>query len=264
MLAAHFPAYYGLGSGHGNLLAFGVFDLDAGGTNRLLDGGRYTDGAAQPMAPHQIAEYVKYAWYTPTSGNRHPAEGVTEPDAEKAEAYSWVKAPRYADKPHELGPLARMWINNRYTHGISAMDRIVARAQEAKLIADAMDAWLDELVPDAPVYIESTVPQQATAAGLTEAPRGALGHWMDIDGGVINRYQVITPTAWNASPKDDLEQKGPLEAALIGLPVADVDQPVEVVRVVHSFDPCLACGVHMLRPGQRATDAQVLIPPGIL
>jgi hydrogenase large subunit len=84
--------------------------------------------------------------------------------------------------------------------------------------------------------------------GLTEAPRGALGHWIDIDQGKISRYQVITPTAWNASPRDDLDLMGPIEQALIGIPVADVDQPIKVLRVIHSFDPCLACAVHLVTP----------------
>jgi hydrogenase large subunit len=99
--------------------------------------------------------------------------------------------------------------------------------------------------------------------GLTEAPRGALGHWMEIDDSVISRYQVITPTNWNASPRDNLEQPGPIEAALVGTPVTDLNQPVEILRIVHSFDPCLACAVHMARPGDRRQGTQVLIHPGI-
>jgi hydrogenase large subunit len=262
-LAGLFPSYYQLGVGSGNLLAFGVFDLDASGTNKLLNGGRYTDGEPGSVDPAEITEYVTYSWYTDVCGGKNPAEGVTEPDPDKPGAYSWLKAPRYADKVHELGPLARMWVNNHYTNGISALDRIMARAHETKRIADAMDAWLDELVPDAPVYAPSTIPEQAIGVGLTEAPRGALGHWMNIESSVITRYQVVTPTNWNASPRDYLDQRGPIEAALIGVPVGDIDQPVEVLRVVHSFDPCLACGVHMVRPGDRSGGARVLIPPGI-
>ena len=261
-LAALFPSYYQLGVGSGNLLAFGVFDLDGSGNNKLLNRGRYTDGTPASVDPAQITEYVKYSWYTDACGNKNPAQGETIPDAYKQDGYTWLKSPRYMDKVHEVGPLARMWVNNEYTNGISAMDRIVARAQETKKIADAMDGWLDQLVPQAPVYTAGAIPQQATGVGLTEAPRGALGHWMDISDSTISRYQVVTPTAWNASPRDDLEQMGPIESALLGTPVADVDQPVEVLRIVHTFDPCLACAVHMLRPGQRQ-GVKVLIPPGI-
>ena len=237
--------------------------MNASGTIKLLSGGRYTGGAAGSVDPAQITEYVTYSWFTDACGGKNPAAGLTEPDPDKEGAYTWLKAPRYADEVHELGPLARMWVNDEYTNGISALDRIVARALEAKKIADAMDGWLDELVPDGPVYASSAIPAQATSAGLTEAPRGALGHWMDINDSVITRYQVVTPTAWNASPKDHLDQMGPIESALIGTPVADMSQPVEVLRVVHSFDPCLACAVHMVRPDDGSGGVEVLIPPGI-
>ena len=263
-LGALFPSYYQIGTGIGNLLAFGVFDLNAGGTSQLLAGGRYTRGASGPVDPAEITEQVTYSWYTPACGNRNPAQGLTEPDPDKPDAYSWMKAPRYNGAVHELGPLARMWVNGEYTNGVSALDRIMARALETKLIADAMDGWLDELVPGAPVYVPSTVPVQATGMGLTEAPRGALGHWMNIDGSVITRYQVVTPTNWNASPKDDAGLPGPIDMALMGTPVADVNQPVEVLRVVHSFDPCLACGVHLVRPGERGGGSTVLIRPAPL
>ncbi len=262
LLATLFPNYYQLGRGPGNLLAYGAFDLNASGSSKLFPAGRYTDSASGSFDPAQILEQVTYSWYTDASGNKNPAQGVTQPYADKPAGYSWCKAPRYANKPHELGPLARMWLCGEYTHGISAMDRIVARASEAKKLADAMDGWLNGLVPGAASYAPSSIPQQASAMGLTEAPRGALGHWMDITSSHISRYQVVTPTAWNASPKDNLNQLGALEAGLIGVPVADTTQPVEVIRVVHSFDPCMACAVHVLRPGQRIDESRVLIRGG--
>jgi len=134
---------------------------------------------------------------------------------------------------------------------------------EAKLVADAMDGWLDELVVDEPVYAESDIPVSASGIGLTEAPRGALGHWINIQNSKIDRYQVITPTNWNASPMDDFGQLGPIEQALIGTPVADETQPIEILRVVHSFDPCLACSVHMLRPGKDKPEVVVQTRPSI-
>jgi hydrogenase large subunit len=96
------------------------------------------------------------------------------------------------------------------------------------------------------------MPATAGGAGLTEAPRGSLGHWIRIEDGKIARYQVITPTAWNASPCDDSDQHGPIERALISTPIADTKQPIEALRVVHSFDPCLACSVHLVRPKRDA------------
>jgi hydrogenase large subunit len=103
----------------------------------------------------------------------------------------------------------------------------------------------------------------ASGYGLTEAPRGALGHWVDISSSHISRYQVITPTAWNASPMDDAGQNGPIEQALLGTPVNEVAQPIEVLRVIHSFDPCLACSVHMLRADERKPVQVIDVPAGL-
>lgn len=246
LLGQLFPQYFNMGTGCGNLLSYGVFDLDAAGNTKLLGRGRYTDGVYGSVDISQIVEYVKYAWYTDSSGNTNPAAGVTEPYVDKPGAYSWDKAPRYLAKPHEAGPLARMWINGDYRRGISVMDRLIARARETKKVADAMDGWLNQLVPSQPVYQNWTFPgAMRSGVGLTEAPRGALGHWFQGTAlNKISRYQVVTPTSWNASPKDDAGVRGPIEQALVGVPVADAGQPIEVMRVIHSFDPCLACTVH--------------------
>jgi len=254
-VAGLFPQYYQLGKGPGNLLAYGVFDLNAAGGTKLLKRGRYTQGAFGTVDTNQIKEFVKYSWYSSPSG-LNPAAGVTTSSATKANAYSWVKAPRYLNLPHEVGALARMWVNGDYTNGISALDRHAARALECQKVANAMDGWLNELVPGQPTFAGKAVPQTATGMGLTEAPRGALGHWSQITNGVISRYQIITPTAWNASPMDDNNVSGPLDQALVGTPVADINQPIEVLRVIHSFDPCLSCAVHMVRPGR---DGQSLV-----
>ena len=250
-LAAAFPSYYSLGAGPGNLLAFGVFDLDASGATKLLGPGRYTKGVPGTFNAAQITEDITYGRYN-GADDLNPAVGVTQPNPDKPGAYTWLKAPRYSNQPYELGPLARMWVNGRYTNGISAMDRIMARAAETKFVADAMDGWLDQLEPGQPAYTPSEIAASATSAGLTEAPRGGLGHWMDVTNHVISRYQVVTPTSWNAAPKDHQNQRGPMEEALLGVPVPEITKPVEVLRIIHSFDPCLACAVHLLRPGEKA------------
>jgi len=121
-----------------------------------------------------------------------------------------------------------MWVNGDYRAGISVMDRHLARAAETLKVAKAMVTWADQLNPSAAVAVTANIPSSATAVGLTEAPRGALGHWLRISNGRISRYQIITPTCWNASPRDSAARRGPLEQALIGTPVRDVDQPIEV------------------------------------
>lgn len=257
-----FPEYAQIGQGCGNLLAYGVFDLDTSDTNKLLNRGRYTNGVLQSVNVAAITEDVSHSWYSSPSG-LHPADGQTQPDAEKAGAYSWIKSPRYDGKVHEVGPLARMWVNGDYTNAISVIDRHAARALETKKVADAMDGWLNQLSIGGSSLSTRNTPVTASGFGLTEAPRGALGHWVDIDNRQISRYQVITPTAWNASPMDDAGQNGPIEQALMGTPVADINQPIEVLRVIHSFDPCLACSVHMLRPDQTKALSVVQIPCGL-
>lgn len=261
LLGSLFPAYYSIGAGYGNLIAYGAFDLDSTGTNRLFSPGTFFNGHTYNLNANRIAEYVSHSWYTPASGGLHPANGITEPDADQPNGYTWLKAPRYDGAAYEAGPLARMTINGEYSNGISAMDRIVARALETQKIANAMETWLDQLAPGEPTIQTSSIPAQSVGAGLTEAPRGALGHWMDVQNSVISRYQVVTPTAWNASPKDDENQPGPIEEALVGTPVNDLQQPIEVLRVVHTFDPCLACAVHLIRPGDRTPRAKVLLQP---
>lgn len=251
-VGAAFPEYARIGAGYGNLIAYGVFDLNASGTKKLLARSRYTNGSFGSVNVQEIKEYVSHSWYTSASGNVSPANGITVSQANKPGAYSWTKAPRYRDIPHEAGPLARMYVNGDYRNGISVLDRHVARALEAKKVADAMDGWLTQLVPGQPPVALASNIVNSTAIGLTEAPRGALGHWIGVDKGKLSRYQIVTPTAWNASPMDDMGQHGPIEQALIGTPVKDLNQPIEVMRVVHSFDPCLSCSVHMVRPGKAA------------
>ena len=251
-VAAAYPDYYGVGTGYGNLLAYGVFELDAAGANKLLGRGRSEGGqsAVQPLDTAQITEEVKHAWYADSTSRRHPSVGQTQALHPKSGAYSWLKAPRYGQQPYEVGPLARMWVNGDYQNGVSVIDRHAARATECLKVANAMLGWLDELEAnlDQPVYTPHAAPTEGTGIGLTEAPRGAIGHWVRHKNQQIDHYQVITPTCWNASPRDDRDQPGPLEYALVGTPVADPDKPIEALRVIHSFDPCLSCAVHVMRP----------------
>jgi hydrogenase large subunit len=248
-VADAYKDYFDIGKGYGNLLAFGAFDLDDGGTKKLFKSGLVLDGRSEELNVQNIAEEVTYSWYDRSTENLNPAAGATSPQYPKPHAYSWLKAPRYNGAPCEAGPLARMTLNGDYPERrVSVMDRHLARAYETLKVAEACVSWVEELDPAAQVAVQAVVPDSATAFGLTEAPRGALGHWLEIRGGKISRYQIITPTCWNASPRDAVGQRGPIEEALIGTPVANIDQPIEVVRVIHSFDPCLSCAVHVMRP----------------
>jgi hydrogenase large subunit len=229
-----------------------VFEDDAQGTTHLLRRGRKeaASGAVQAVDVRAIAEDVTASWYSDRSG-LNPASGTTTPAYPKSGGYSWLKSPRYSGKVYEVGALARMTVNGDYSRGVSVMDRHAARAQEALKIAQAIDGWLNDLVPNGPMFDGASMPASASGIGLTEAPRGALGHWLSVADSKISRYQIVTPTCWNASPRDARSAPGALEQALVGTPVVDTAQPIEVLRVIHSFDPCLSCAVHVSRPGQR-------------
>ncbi len=256
LLASQYDDYLHVGRGYGNLLAFGVFELDDTGNGKLLAAGHVVEGSATPLPldPAAVTEHVTHSWFKNTTDGLPPASGQTKAidPASKDYAYSWLKAPRYEGRPYEVGPLARMWVNGDYRRGISVMDRHLARASEALKIALAARNWLEELVPEGPVYEPPTVPESATSMGLTEAPRGALGHWLGIAAGRISHYQVISPTTWNVSPRDHKGILGPLEEALLGTPVQNTDQPIEVMRVIHSFDPCLDCAAHVVKPKHQS------------
>ena len=262
-VAKAFPSYFNLGRGCEAFLAYGVFPEDNAG-NQLLPRGVLNDWALETMDPATITEDVMYSWFS-SGSHLHPSVGETVAAPDKAGAYSWVKAPRYDGEVMEVGPLARVLVNyaansnaklkalvdgllaelgRPLTDLASVMGRHAARALECKVIADRVEDWLNTLVPVQDGYVAFTIPASGQGVGLTEAARGALGHWLQISNSVVSRYQCVVPTTWNTSPRDDLGQPGPIEQALVGTPIADPANPIEAVRVVRSFDPCLSCAVH--------------------
>lgn len=258
--ARQFSAYAKIGRGVQRYLSFGVFEEGSGTwlPNGVVEDGRYT-----PLNTALIAEELGSSRYQAAPAS-HPRQGQTRPSSEKAGAYSWIKAPRYAGKAVEVGPLARMVVASEAGHqGVqstlsallrdtglppaalaSVIGRHAARAAEAVLLAQRMETWLDRLAPGAPCVATYKPQANGQGEGLTEAPRGALGHWIDVRGGKIARYQCLVPSTWNFSPRGDRGDPGPVEAALLGTLVNPAYQGLEVARVVRSFDPCIACAVH--------------------
>lgn len=252
-LAGAYPDYYDIGVRKPNFLVYGLFPRDEKGEEKHFTAGVVLNGQRQSFDSTAIEEHLKNSWFTGESPG-HPAQKKPRPDREKEEAYSWVKAPRYKGKAVEGGPLARLWLKGEYRRGVSTMDRIVARVLETEMIGKLMEGWLEELQPGEPVFNPFEVPREAESAGLTGAMRGPLGHWLRIEKGRIAHYQIITPTAWNFSPRDDEGKPGPVEEALVGTPVEDEDQPIEVSRVVRAFDVCSSCATHVLIPGSPARE----------
>jgi Ni,Fe-hydrogenase I large subunit len=221
----------------------------------------------------------------------HPFQGETSPtftgpnppyerlDTDKK--YSWLKSPRYGDEPMEVGPLARMLVAYVSGHArvkelvgtvlatlkvgpealFSTLGRVAARGIETLVLAEKMGDWVDDLaanmgsgelrIHDNSKWEPHTWPADASGAGLHEAPRGSLSHWVQIHNGTIANYQCVVPSTWNAGPRDAKGRRGPYEEALIGTPVADPQKPIEILRTVHSFDPCMACGVHVVDATRR-------------
>ena len=274
MVAEAYSDYFGIGAGCGNLLSYGSYDLDGKEADlarrkRLFKQGTISaDLKLGALDATKIAEYVKHSWYLDSSSGKHPAQGMTQPKTGKAGAYSWIKAPRYDGKVYEVGPLAR--VVTTYASGdptvkplvdsvltrfkaspkalFSVLGRHAARALGTKIIADSMPGWLLQLKPSEPAYISYQIPEQAMGMGLVDGARGALGHWIEIKDKKIANYQCVVPGTWNMSPKDDKDQPGPLEQALIGTKIKDEKNPFEIGRIIRSFDPCIACAVHLITP----------------
>lgn len=241
-LAELYSEEFSLGQGHGHLLAAGGFDESEG----LFFSGGYLLAGAQEVKTFysgSILESVVHSHYADAKPTP-PRSGKTETAWNKDGAYSWIKAPRYGGWAFETGPIARMTIAKGYKGGVSVMDRHMARALEASLLAAKMQQWLGELEVGGAVWNEFQAPEAARTYALVEAPRGVLGHWLELQDTAISHYQIVTPTCWNASPRDEAGIRGAMEQALIGTAIADQSRPVEAMRIVHSFDPCLACSVH--------------------
>jgi hydrogenase large subunit len=269
-VAGVYSDYCEIGRGCQNLLSYGAYDLEGNSPDytsrkRLFNQGIVSaDLELGKLDISKINESVTHSWYENSSTGLHPSRGETKPEYGKSGAYSWVKAPRYDGKVYEVGPLARVAVT--YANGdpemkklvesslaqlkappsalFSVMGRHLARALSAKFIADNLEKWLLELKPGEPTYVEYEIPDEARGFGITEAARGALGHWIEIKDKKIANYQCVVPTTWNASPRDDNGNPGPIEQAIMGTKIKDKDNPFEIVRIVRSFDPCLACAIH--------------------
>lgn len=237
-----------LGRAHDRFLSYGAYPQAEG---RLYAGGTFA-GAPGRLDPDAIAEDHSFARMEERSAPHHPFEGSTLPDGLDETGYTWCKAPRLAGRPYETGAFARQVVAGHplardlaAREGANVRSRVVGRLVETARTLIAMEGWVRELQPGAPWCAQGDLPAAGRAFGLTEAARGALGHWMVVERGRIARYQIIAPTTWNFSPRDAVGQPGPLETALVGAPVRQGETtPVSVQHIVRSFDPCMVCTVH--------------------
>jgi Ni,Fe-hydrogenase I large subunit len=301
-IAGFYPEWFNYGAGTGNYMTYGDY---SGDSTKSASGFSFPRGivlgrdlsAVLPLDPNNVTEYVTRSWYEYPDGDmgaKHPAQGVTDPKysgpkppyefLKTDEKYSWLKSPRYNDKPMEVGPLARTLV--AYASGnqqvkllvdsklaklklpasalFSTLGRVAARALEADIMVSRLSDWVAQLddnmahgdvrLHNGDKWSPNSWPKSAQGFGFHEAPRGSLGHWVEIEDKKIANYQVVAPSTWNAGPRDAQAQRGPYEAALLDTPIANPERPLEVLRTVHSFDPCLACAVHVVRANGVAND----------
>jgi Ni,Fe-hydrogenase I large subunit len=294
-IAGFYPEWFTYGAGIGNYMTYGDY---SGDTTMSESGFFFPRGiilgrdlaTVLALDPKNVTEYVTRSWYEYPEGDqaaKHPAQGVTNPKysgpkppyefLKTDEKYSWLKSPRYNDKPMEVGPLARTLVAYASGNGnvirivnttlaklklpasalFSTLGRVAARALEADIMVSRLSDWVAQLnnnmahgnvrLHNGDKWNPNSWPKSAQGFGFHEAPRGSLGHWVEIEDKKIVNYQVVAPSTWNAGPRDAQQQRGPYEAALLDTPIADPERPLEVLRTVHSFDPCLACAVHVVR-----------------
>ncbi len=261
-VANSFPDYYKIGK-FNNFMSYGAFE-DNGNGSDLFKKGFLKNKRVRIFKSNDITEHLRYSRFAAPS-KLHPSKGNTKPNPYKGNAYSWVKAPRYQNNSVEVGPLARVLVNyfsgdalikgevdsllNQIGKKANALNSVLgrhaARAIECKVLCDESFKWLQQIDLNAGSRSSYEIPENGQGMGLTEAPRGALGHWITIDNYIIDRYQCVVPTTWNASPKDDAGRFGAIEQALLRTPISDLKNPIEAARVVRSFDPCLACAIHI-------------------
>ncbi len=277
LVAGAYKDWAGIGGGAVNYMTFGEFPGDERRLEtRWLKPGVILDRKIDtilPFDPSRIEEHVRHSWYEGEQA-RAPYEGETAPKFTSmgdTDRYSWMKAPRYDGKVVETGPLAQVLV--AYAQGqaavkpvvdqvlaalgtgpealFSTLGRTAARGIEALAVARQTGTWLEELKDnlaggDMKIVENCEVPKSARGVGFVNAPRGGLSHWIVIEDGRIANFQLVVPSTWNLGPRDAAGQRSAVEEALIGTPVADPKRPVEILRTVHSFDPCVACGVHVI------------------
>lgn len=242
-----------MGPGPGRYLSYGAYAQPDGG--RALPGGvwRAETQRLETLDAAAITEDATHAWLAEGSqGPLHPSVGLTRPSPDKPGAYTWNKAPRLGGEVVETGAIARQLACAQplvrdavARHGGTVYTRVLARLIELARVVPMVESWLQDIRPQEAFCVPTQLPDEGLGMGLSEAARGALGHWVVVQRGRIANYQIVAPTSWNFSPRDAAGTPGALEQALVDAPVIEGEKtPVSVQHIVRSFDPCMVCTVH--------------------
>ena len=247
IISRAYKDYFKKGIGYKNLMSFGLYN-DYEAPIKYSEPAVMLNGVKENFDVKNITENVARSWLeTSTNGDIY-IPGIDEtvtPNPYKPGGYSWVNAARYKGYAMEVGALARMTLSGNYNGGISAMDRTVAKSLEAIKICEIIESLIEKLKLGQAIQEQWKIPETAKGLGLIEAERGSLGHWISIDKQLVANYTLIPPSSWNLSPADSEGVRGPVEQALMGTEIENLKYPVEIGRIVRSFDPCINCAAHI-------------------
>jgi hydrogenase large subunit len=262
-IAEYYKDYFNKGAGYGNFMSYGLYNQAYEKSSAYVDPGVLMNKKLYAFEDSKISENIYSSWYEGKALENIPGDKTIDENVFKEQAYSWIKAPRYQGYPMEVGPLARMFISGKYNNGISAMDRMLARVIETKLIIEIMGKKIERLQEliknkDFNARVSYDIPMTAKGKGLIDTTRGSLGHWINIEDKKIMNYDIITPSGWNLSPQDSKGVKGVLEKALIGTTIENTEHPAEIGRIVRTFDPCVSCATHVISNDFSPIDIRIL------
>ncbi|TDX52400.1 nickel-dependent hydrogenase large subunit [Orenia marismortui] len=246
LISRVYSDYFEIGVTPRRLLSFGLWRFGAKNEKYLWKGGVLRGNRLAEVDLDLINEGIINSWFEGDADNIY--DGELEPEPLKESAYSWIKTVKYKGEQFETGPLARLIINGLYKGGTSTMDRIMARALETLLITELMIKWLAKLKPsqEAPIK-QNKEPIKDQVIATNDAMRGALLHSAKINDEEVIKYNIITPTVWNFSPKDQYENLGPVENAMVGTKIRYSGELYTILgRIIRSFDPCMSCATHVL------------------
>ena len=258
ILAEYYKDYFHNGIGYKNLMSGGLFYTYKDPSLQYVQPKVLLQGELQNFHSSKITENIYHAWYESALLDRKPTDPTINENLSKDNAYTWIKAPRYQGLPVEVGPLARLYLSGDYTHGISTMDRTIARVLEIKKLIEIMESLLEKITLQPAAQTQYQIPHSSKGVGIIDTTRGTLGHWISIESQRIKNYEIITPTAWNLSPEDDQGVKGVIEYALLGTEIQDLRHPVEIGRIVRSFDPCVSCATHVSSDSYSSIEMRIV------
>lgn len=247
VISKYYSDYFKMGETYNNFMSYGVFDNYNDPKITYLKPGVIINGKRQSFNRNKITENILHSWYVSDIENQSPEENNDiKVDLQKDKAYSFIKSPNYDGHSMEVGPLARMILCGEYKAQSSCMDRIAARVLEARKIIDIMEGLSLHIQLIENGQRTYDIPESAFGTGLIDTTRGALGHFVKIENKLIKYYNIITPTVWNMSPKNKNGDFGVGEKSLIGTKIKDLKEPVEIGRIIRSFDPCVSCATHLI------------------